>query len=93
MPVFQIGIDISVAKTTTVLVRLNAENEKEAKAIATNELHKITHNCAKSSKLLRKIKSYEWDEDFSTFEIEGISYENYPIEQYEADLDLTKEDK
>lgn len=89
MPVYQVGIDISVAKTTTVLVRLEAENKEEAYEKAWDKVRKLSLDRKDSAKLLRRIKSDCWDESFPDFEIEGYSNDSFPVEHYEADLDFT----
>lgn len=91
MPVYQVGIDISIAKSTTVLVRLEAENKEEAYDKAWNKIRNISCDRKKTIGFLKRVQSYHWEEDYSSFTIEGNSRDDYPIEHYEADLDLTKE--
>jgi hypothetical protein len=90
MTIFQVGFDISKKKFTSVVVRLNAKDEKEANQKAYQKILNLEPE--EREDLLNSIDSSFWDEEDDNFEIEGNSFHKFPIEFFDANLDISTEE-
>ena len=85
---YQIGIDVTEERSNTMLVKVLAHNEGQAKERAMAAAEKAINEEYNPSILISDASDWEHD----SMHIEGISSESYPVGTYSEDIDDTDND-